>query len=86
METKTINDLVRISTRKSKRISSNCFKLGSKPRMIVPFPLIRVVLQNRTADHINHILSNETDGTKSIECYEHSLPHSPMLSVYSEEC
>jgi hypothetical protein len=69
-KTKTVNDLVWISTKKSKRISSGLMRLGSKPSMIVPFPLRHVVLQNTTATLINDLLKDETDGTRPITYYD----------------
>lgn len=83
MPKKTINDLVKIASKKSKRLSSNCFRLGSQPKMKVPFPLIRIVLQNRTAAQINIMLSSETDGTKPIDSYEPTflLPRQPATEL-----
>ena len=82
---KTVNDLVRIAVRQSKRISSGCMKLGSKPRMTVPFPLSRVVLQNCTATHINKMLANVTSGTTPLhECEKYApcqLPRQPATKL-----
>jgi hypothetical protein len=71
---KTICDLVRVAAQKSKRISSGRMRLGSKPKMTVPFPLWRVVLQNCTASHINDMLTGVTDGTSPISQYENYEP------------
>jgi hypothetical protein len=83
---KTVNDLVRIATSKSKRVSSGCMKLGSKPRMTVPFPLWRVVLQNCTASHINDMLANVTTGSAPLQDYENyeppfQLPRQPATEL-----
>lgn len=83
---KTVNDLVRIATSKSKRVSSGCMKLGSKPRMTVPFPLWRVVLQNCTASHINVMLANVTTGSAPLQDYENyeppfQLPRQPATEL-----
>ena len=75
---KTINDLVRISTRKSKRISSGCLRLGSNPKMKVPYPLWHIVLQNCTVSNINELLAHATSGTTTLAEFE-AMEHHPAL-------
>jgi hypothetical protein len=75
---KTINDLVRISTTKSKRISSGCFRLGSNPKMKVPYPLWHIVIQNHIVDRINHLLAHATSGSTTLSEFE-AMEHHPAL-------
>lgn len=82
--TKTVNDLVRISTRKSKRISSGLMRLGSKPKMVIPFPLRHVVLQNTTVERINSMLATVTNGNIPIDEIEEEpflLPRQPATEA-----
>jgi hypothetical protein len=84
---KTIRDLVRISTQKS-RSMSGCMKLGSSdPTMKIAFPLRHIVLQNCTAAHITQMLSGAKSTSTPISTYEqyyyyynppqHQLPRQP---------
>uniref|UniRef100_A0A6C0BTF1 Uncharacterized protein n=1 Tax=viral metagenome TaxID=1070528 RepID=A0A6C0BTF1_9ZZZZ len=88
--TKTINELVSISGRKSHRMSSGCLKLGSRPHMKVLYPLLPVVLQNRTVSNINKMLTMETDGRRPITYYENyeipfQLPRQPATEPSSSD-
>jgi len=77
---KTINDLVRISTRKSAKFSKGT-PSKRRAKTTVPAKLHNIILQNCTVANINHLLVNARSGKMTIDEFERNYKqeHHPTL-------